>query len=294
MRTLTSGRRSVAGGALSAIIWTALAVAVPAQQPAAQQAAAQQPAAQQKASPPDFSSDRVGWIATSPDFVAVPGGPSPSRSDPAHPYVPNNAGGQPTFRVADLSNPNLKPWAREVMKRENEKVLSGGIGFTARSSCRPAGVPGFMMFIIEPIFFVQGPKEVLMIHSGNEEVRRIHLDVPHSVNPKPSWYGESVGHYEGDTLVVDTTGLNDKTFIDNYRTPHTEKLHVQERWKLTNDGNMLEVNIRVEDPDTFNEPWSTVQRYRRVQPRELGEEACAENNYGLFDYHIPVADKPDF
>ena len=68
-----------------------------------------------------------------------------------------------------------------------------------------------------------------MIHSGNEEVRRIHLDVPHSANPKPSWYGESVGHYEGDTLVVDTIGLNDKTFIDNYRTPHTEKLHVGER-----------------------------------------------------------------
>jgi hypothetical protein len=243
---------------------------------------------------PDFSSNQVGWIATNPDFIAVPGGPGPTRSDPAHPYVPNNSGAQPTFRIADLGNPNLKPWAREAMKRENENVLAGKIAFTARSSCRPAGVPGFMMFIIEPIFFVQSPNKVLMIHSGNEEVRRIYLDVPHSANPKPSWYGESVGHYEGDTLVIDTIGMNDKTFIDNYRTPHTEKLHVVERWKMIDDGKMLEVDIKVDDPDTFNEPWSTIQRYRRAQPRQLGEEACAENNAHLFDYRIPVADKADF
>ena len=180
------------------------------------------------------------------------------------------------------------------MKRENENVLAGKIAFTARSSCRPAGVPGFMMFIIEPIFFVQSPDKVLMIHSGNEEVRRIYLDVPHSTNPKPSWYGESVGHYEGDTLVIDTIGMNDKTFIDNYRTPHTEKLHVVERWKMIDDGKMLEVDIKVDDPDTFNAPWSAIQRYRRAQPRQLGEEACAENNAHLFDYRIPVADKADF
>jgi hypothetical protein len=251
-------------------------------------------AAQQKAAVPDFSSNQVGWIATNPDFIAVPGGPSPTRSDPAHPYVPNNSGAQPTFRVADLSNPNLKPWAREIMKKENEKVLAGKIGFTARSSCRPAGVPGFMMFIVEPIFFVQSPNKVLMIHSGNEEVRHIYLDVPHSENPKPSWYGESVGHYEGDTLVIDTIGLNDKTFVDNYRTPHSEKLHVVERWNMIDDGKMLEVDIKVEDPDAFNAPWSAIQRYRRAQPRQLGEEACAENNAHLFDYRIPVADKADF
>jgi hypothetical protein len=251
-------------------------------------------AAQQRAAVPDFSSNQVGWIATNPDFIAVPGGPSPTRSDPAHPYVPNNSGAQPTFRVADLSNPNLKPWAREIMKKENEKVLAGKIGFTARSSCRPAGVPGFMMFIIEPIFFVQSSNKVLMIHSGNEEVRHIYLDVHHSANPKPSWYGESVGHYEGDTLVIDTIGLNDKTFVDNYRTPHSEKLHVVERWKMIDDGKMLEVDIKVEDPDAFNAPWSAIQRYRRAQPRQLGEEACAENNAHLFDYRIPVADKADF
>jgi hypothetical protein len=277
MRGLSSGGERLASWALTGLVCTALTGA----------------AAQDRAPAPDFSSNQVGWIATSPDFIGVPGGPSPTRSDPAHPYVPNNAGTQPTFRVADLANPNIKPWAKEVMRRENEKVLAGGIGYTARSSCMPAGVPGFMMFIVEPIFFVQTAKEVLMIHSGNEEVRRIYLDVPHSTNPKPSWYGESVGHYEDDTLVIDTIGLNDKTYVDNYRTPHTEKLHVVERWKLIDRGNMIEVSIRVEDPETFNEPWSAIQRYRRVQPRFLGEEACAENN-SYFNYRTPTASEPDF
>jgi hypothetical protein len=278
MRRLRSGGKLFVGGALTGLSLAALTAA----------------SAQHSPRVPDFSSGQVGWIATNPDFIAVAGGPSPTRSDPAHPYVPNNAGAQPTFRVADLTNPNIKPWAKEVMRRENEKVLAGGIGYTARSSCMPAGVPGFMMFIVEPIFFVQTPKEVLMIHSGNEEVRHIYLDMAHSLNPKPSWYGESVGHYEDDTLVVDTIGLNDKTYVDNYRTPHTEKLHVIERWKLVEGGNVIEVSIRVEDPDTFNEPWSAMQRYRRVQPRSLGEEACAENNTAFFDYRMPEAAKPDF
>jgi hypothetical protein len=144
-----------------------------------------------------------------------------------------------------------------------------------------------------PIFFVQTPKEVWMIYSGNQEVRRIYLDVPHSENPKPSWYGESVGHYEDDTLVVDTIGLNDKTFVDNFRTPHTEKLHVVERFKLIDGGRALEANIKIEDPDAFVEPWSAIQRYERVQQPML-ESVCAENNRHLFDYHIPEAETADF
>ena len=93
--------------------------------------------------------------------------------------------------------------------------------------------------------------------------------------------------------MVDTIGLNNKTFVDNYRTPHTEKLHVVERWKMVDDGKMLEVSFRVADPDTFYEPWSAMRRYRRVQ-QPMREEVCAENNQHLFDYHIPVAHKPDF
>ena len=105
-----------------------------------------------------------------------------------------------------------------------------------------------------------------MIYSGDEQVRHVYLDVPHSANPKPSWYGESVGHYEGDTLVIDTIGLNDKTFIDNFRTPHTEKLHVVERFRLVDGGKVMQVNITFDDPDAFYQSWSGIQRYRRVHP----------------------------
>jgi hypothetical protein len=247
---------------------------------------------------PDFSSNLAGWVANEQDFTAVPGKPGPVVSDPAHPYINNllarRIGAQPTFRIADLSNPNLKPWAKEVMKRENEKVLAGGIGFTPRSSCMPAGVPAFMLFpVVESIFFVQSPKVVLMIFAGDAQIRHIYLDVPHSARPKPSWYGESVGHYEGDTLVIDTIGFNDKAYVDNFRTPHSDKLHVVERWKLADDKTMR-LTFTVEDSDTFNEPWTATYSFHRIQRPLDDEEVCAENNTLLFDYHIPIADKSDF
>ena len=90
------------------------------------------------------------------------------------------------------------------------------------------------------------------------------MDVPRSSNPKPSWYGESIGHYEDDTLVVDTIGQTDRTFVDNYRTPHSEKLHVIERYHLTDCGKFLQVDIQVDDPDAFTMPWTAIQRYRRA------------------------------
>src|ERR1022692_2929415 len=124
-------------------------------------------AAQQKA--PDFSSNQVGWISIGGDIMDVPGArPGIVRADPAHPYVPNGTGAQPTYRIADLSNPNLKPWVKEHMKKDNDEVLAGKIAFTARSSCMPAGVPGFMAYGgPTPLYFVQTPKEVWMIFSGD-------------------------------------------------------------------------------------------------------------------------------
>jgi hypothetical protein len=243
---------------------------------------------------PDFSSRDTGWVATSNDLIPPASGPGPVGSDPAHPYVPNNRGIQPTYRVANTNSPILKPWAAEAMRKSNAAVLAGGTGYTARQSCRPSGVPDFEFVIVEPIYFIQTPKEVLITFAGDAQTRHVYLNVQHSKNPKPSWYGESVGHYEGDTLVVDTIGLNTKTFVDNYRTPHSEKLHVIERFHMVEGGKGLEVDLRVEDPDTFNTPWTASQHYRRVK-EPYQEQACAENNnMALFDYHIPIADRPDF
>lgn len=123
-------------------------------------------------------------------------------------------------------------------------------------------------------------------------VRHVYLNVPHSRNPKPSWMGESVGWYEGETLVIDTIGMNTKTPADKFGTPHTEKLHVVERWRVLDQGLTLRVDVTVDDPDTFYQPWKTYQLYRRID-RPLEVEVCAENNQ-QFDYHLPIAEKPDF
>jgi hypothetical protein len=282
MSRLNSGSRFVAVGLRAGLLMAGLAY----------MAATPDTLAQEKASTPDFSSNQTGWIATG-EITGVPGGPPLLRQDPAHPYVPNNVRAQPTYRIADLANPNLKPWVRDRMKKDNDEVIAGKIAFTARSSCMPAGVPAFMTFQVRPVYFIQTPRQVVMIYSGDAQVRRVYLDVPHSENPKPSWYGESVGRYEGDTLVIDTIAQNDRTFVDYYRTPHSPRLHVVERWKLIENGQKLEVTYTMGDQEAFYQPWSAVRQYRRVQQPML-EEVCAENNQHLFDYHIPVANTPDF
>ncbi len=187
---------------------------------------------------PDFSSNDVSWEGVGSEFMPPASGPGPVMSDKAHPYVPNNTGKQPTFRVADLNNPILKPWVIEELRKANQRVLAGAAMFTRDARCWTPGVPAFLL---DPgqLYFIQTPKEVLLIAHDDHRVRRIYLDVPHSKNLKPSWDGESIGHYEGDTLVVDTIGLNDKTLIDYYRTPHTTALHVVERFRLIEEGKTL-------------------------------------------------------
>lgn len=248
--------------------------------------------------PPVFSPTReTAWVGIGTGaFASIEGWPSPVGQDPAHRYVPNGTpNAQPTHRISDINNPNLKQWAKDVMKRDNDEVLAGKFAFTARSSCMAAGVPGFLVLLAPGgLTIVQTPKEVTMIVDGNAETRHIRLNAPHAANVRPSWYGDSVGHYEGDTLVIDTIGLNDKTFLDNYRTPHTEKLHVTERWRLIEDGKKIEVVLWVDDPDTFNAPFKMLRQYERMD-REFMEFICAENNSAnIFDYGTPKADKPDF
>jgi hypothetical protein len=252
---------------------------------------------------PNFAPDSVtGWLKGPGDeFLQPEIGPGPVRSDPARPYVSNAVAAQETVKIADLTNPILQPWVVEQMKKANDEVLAGKVGFTARSRCWPHGVPGFLLYPVHPIFFIQTPNEVLMTWGQDFQLRRVYLNVPHSANPKPSWYGESVGHYEnGDTLVVDTIGLNDKTYLDNYRTPHTTQLHVVERFRLLPGGEAMEVTARIEDPGAFTMPWTAVQRYRvdhRPQEVPLHEMVCAENNGDHFNqglYPIPQADKPEF
>jgi hypothetical protein len=250
---------------------------------------------------PDFApSNRTGWLAQDDEFIPPPSGPGPIRSDPARPYISfykNPRNPHPAFRIADLTNPILLPWTRAAVKRANDKAASGQVASIPKERCWPVGVPAFLLYPATPVFFIQSPKEVVMVWMQDHQVRRVYLDVPHSSNVKPSWFGESVGRYEGDTLVVDTIGISTDSYVDNYQTPHTEQLRVVERFRMIDDGKTMEVNVRVEDPGAFTTPWSAIQRYRRVETGPLAELVCAENNGDHFHHGmepIPQADKPDF
>lgn len=251
---------------------------------------------------PDFAPDvKTGWQLADDEFILPEnGGPGPVVSDPRYPYISfyrYQANPRPSFRVADLNNVILLPWTKDALRQANERVLSGQVIAIPKERCWPVGVPAFLLYPATPVYFVQHRKQVAMIWMQDHQVRRIRLNEQHDPNVKPSWFGDSVGHYEGDTLVVDTIGISTRTFVDNYFTPHTEQLRVVERFRIVDDGQTLEVNVHVEDPGAFTTPWNAMQRYRRMDTGPLLETVCAENNDDHFDHDIgpiPTAEEPDF
>src|SRR5262245_2984189 len=256
--------------------------------------------------PPNFAPNpNVGWYAYNRLFMPPPSGPGPVQQDPTRPYVTNDefrvTGRQPTQRVADLSSPILQPWAREVVRKRNEAVLAGKLMVSPSASCWPKGVTAFLLSpMTQPMHFIQGPKSVALILTSFNDVRHIYLTDKHSDNVKTSWYGESIGRYEGDTFVVDTIGLDDRTWVDGFGTPHTKQMHVIERFRLIEGGQVLEAHVHVEDPGAFTMPWSGIQRFRqyeaavrqvpveRLTQLASGEEGpllelvCAENPNSFF------------
>jgi hypothetical protein len=295
--------------ALSKILWSHAAAGVLgagiSALVAATPALAQAPSGQAptKRNIPDFASSQFAWLAYGVHWFDPPSGlgRAPIHQDPAYHFHSNVDGpGQVTPDIGFTKDPVLKPWAAKQMQDSNDEVLTGkrGLPFVAQSTCHPGGVPGQLLTPAQPMYFVQTSKEVWMVWQTDHMVRRIYMTDQHSESVKPSWFGESIGHYEGgDTLVIDTIGLQARnSFLDWYRTPHTEKEHVVERYKLSSDGKTLEALVIVEDPDTFNEPLAMVQRWRKV-PNPLLEQACAENNGDIFGknlFPIPHADTADF
>ena len=272
--------------------------------------------------PPVFSANpSVGWVVVLGGFKPPATGPGPVMADPKYPNVSNNqfrlTGKQPTLPLADLANPILQPWVREALAKRNAEVLAGDNILGPPHLCWPRGVPGFLLEGgFQPIFIAQGAKMVSMVaQADNHQLRRIHLNVAHPAHVKPSWFGDSVGHYEGDTLVVDTIGLSPRAFIDDFQTPHSDKLHVVERYRLIDGGKTMEVQIHVEDEGAFTTPWNAIQRFRRAEPGEneyvpvveidatsgvgvtgpLQEAVCSDAT-SHFEHNsgIPQSAKPDF
>jgi len=257
---------------------------------------------------PNLASIQFAWLAEGADWMDPPAGtPGHGRikNDPDHPFLSNvdaiRSGRQPTLRIGDYRDPVLKPWASQFMKATNDEALSKKIDvpFAAQARCWPGGVPGQLLYPAEPFYFIQTPKEVWMVWQRDHMVRRIYMRDAHAANFKPQAFGDSIGHYEGNTLVVDTVGLATKNnYIDNFRVPHTGKEHVTERYSISPDGKELIATVTVEDSDTFNEPIHMQQKWRKVV-NPLLETVCAENNNDSVFFHqklfpMPEATKPDF
>ena len=227
--------------------------------------------------------------------------------------------------IGDYTNPILKPGAAEIVKKHGELSLSG-VGYpTPSNQCRPQGVPYILWdFTMQ---MLQTQDHITMVYRQGNETRRIRMNQPHPAVVKPSWYGDSVGRYEGDTLVIDTIGMKVGPYpmLDMYGTPFSEKLHVVERYRvvdyeeakdeidrnlkentnpmgngaeidLTYRGKMLQLHFTDEDEDVFTMPWTATITY---WPNLVGwpEQICAENPreyYNNKDSDIPTADKPDF
>jgi hypothetical protein len=232
-----------------------------------------------------------------------------------------------TTLVGDITNPILTPRSAEIVKRFGE-ISRSGVGFPdPNNQCWPEGPP-FIYRVLETQV-VQSRDQIVILYTFDHQARHIRLNQSHPQRVTPSWYGDSVGHFEGDTLVVDTVGIKVGPFsmIDRFGTPYSESLHLVERFRLIdiaaakavmernerengrievnggggrvdpNDkGKALQIAFTVEDPEVFTAPWSATVTYRRnLEPWE--ERVCAENlhNYGVAkDPKVPVADKLDF
>ena len=254
-----------------------------------------------------------------PGFEPPASGPGPVRNRSRSPSGVGN------FQqlVGDYTNPILTPHAAAIVKRHGEMSLSGEGYPTPSSQCWPQGVPYvFWDFWME---MLQTPSKVAMIYRHGNEVRWVRLNASHPAQPTPSWHGDSVGHYEGDTLVIDTVGMKVGPFsmVDMYGTPQSPALHVIERYRLIDydlakdafernakenfrasgggefdpnyRGKVLQLAFTVEDENVFTTPWSATITYRpAVSPRT--DLICAENPLepGGKLSKVPQADKPDF
>jgi hypothetical protein len=269
---------------------------------------------------PDFSG--IWAHMTWPDFEPPSSGPGPITNR-------SRRGGTPDIfeLVGDYTSPVLKPHAAEIIRQHGEISKTGVYYPTPSNQCWPGGVP-FVLFNIG-MQMLQEPGKITILYSNDHEVRRVRLNAPHPAQVTPSWYGDSVGHYEGDTLVIDTVGVKIGPFamMDMYGTPHSPALHIVERYRLLDyeaakdaeergqkglsrfgrdpgltrnpdyKGKGLQLEFTVDDEGVLTQPWSASISYRRPLG-DWPEMACAENRGGHFSGEqapaVPTASKPDF
>jgi hypothetical protein len=284
------------------------------------------PAAQIADPIPDLSGQ---WGRNAFNFEPLSSGPRPVANMRR---IGENAGspifvGDPIPLVGDYTNPILRPQAADVVRKKGEYSASGH-DFPDPSNQCAAHSPPYLFTIMLGMQLLQEKNQVTILYTQDNQVRRVHMNESHPARLTPSAMGHSVGHYEGDTLVVDTVGVKLQPFtsVDRFGTPQSEAMHVVERYRLidareareaqdrqeksagrvngeagvapidTDYGKGLQVQVTVEDPNIFTTSWSANVTYRRVK-RGWAESVCAENNTDVLHQgfeHVPTANKPDF
>jgi hypothetical protein len=227
----------------------------------------------------------------------------------------------------DPENPILKPNAKAAVRANSELSLQGTVLPDLHTLCRPEPPP-FVLGLHYGVLILQQKDEVKLVYLLYNTVRRVRMNATHPKDLTPTWTGDSVGHYEGDSLVVDTVGIKVAPFstVDGFGTPHSESLHVVERYRLIDGGTAaraqsenggtptptptfgrgiidpdtgkpgLQVDFTVEDPKVFTRPWSGRVTYRPVTG-VWPEAVCQENPHEYYsgrDAAIPQAKTPDF
>jgi len=271
-------------------------------------------AAQSAASIPDISG--VWTHPSLPWFEPLASGPRPVTNTSRKNGVSNY-----DQLVGDYTNPVLQPWAAAVVKRFGEISLAGITYPNPANQCWPE--PGPFIFKHNQIEVLQQPDRITILYVEDHEVRRIRLNDSHPAHVTPSWHGDAVGHYEGDTLVIDTVGFKtDRPFamLDLFGTPYSPALHLVERYRLipldeakeaiardTKEnmhfgdiskigGKYLQLYLTVQDENVFTTPWSVTITYGRAN-NDWEETVCAENRseyYYRRNSDVPSAETPDF
>ena len=165
----------------------------------------------------------------------------------------------------------LQPWAEAKFNAFNLKKNDPNL------ACLPEGVPR-VMFVPEPMEILQLPTRVVIIHEAIQVLRQIYMNRRHRDDLYPTYSGDSIGKWEGDTLVVDTIGFNDKTWVDmDGGLPHSEAMHVIERIRRVDHETLVD-DMTIEDPMAYTKPITAQQVYKLKPGWEIQEYVCEENN----------------
>ena len=169
--------------------------------------------------------------------------------------------------------PPYQPWAaKRVLESFNKRAIDDPTGF-----CLPAGLPRITIIGLFPLQIIQTPQQIVILYEYMNVFRIIPLNAKHPADLVPSYMGDAVGRWDGDTLVVDVVGFNDKTWLTGAGTFHSEALHITERYTRV-DKDRINYDVTIEDPRVLTRPWVVHSTMMLREGTRLLEYVCVENN----------------